>query len=158
MIREAILRWARNREPDLIIGGDAAYLRRFWLLPRNRFFNVYVHEFLRSDHDFAHHDRPYLFNASWIIDGTYIERMMRAGGVEVEDVRVAGQLKLRWGASPHRIELFGNSDGTRKACWTVFVTGPRVREWGFHCPHGWRHWREFTDPKDYGAVGKGCDA
>jgi hypothetical protein len=36
MIREAILRWARNREPDFIIGGrERPYLRRHWLIPRN---------------------------------------------------------------------------------------------------------------------------
>ena len=62
MIREAILRWARNREPDFIIGGhEAPYLRRHWLIPRNRFFNIYVHEFLRSDDDRALHDHPWAF-------------------------------------------------------------------------------------------------
>jgi hypothetical protein len=43
-------------------------------------------------------------------------------------------------------------------CWTVFITGPIVREWGFHCPKGWVHWREFTDARDSGSIGKGCDA
>ena len=38
-IRDAILRWARARQPDFIIGGaERPYLRRHWLLPRNSAF------------------------------------------------------------------------------------------------------------------------
>ena len=29
-------------------------------------------------------------------------------------------------------------------------------EWGFHCPKGWVHWRDFTAGKDGEIVGKGC--
>ena len=37
---------------DLVVGGDAdPYLRRWWLIPRNRIFNVYLHHFMRSDDD-----------------------------------------------------------------------------------------------------------
>lgn len=40
---------------------------------------------------------------------------------------------------------------------TLFFCGPRVREWGFHCPQGWRHWRQYVAPTSYGnRVGKGC--
>lgn len=36
------------------------------------------------------------------------------------------------------------------------ITSRRAK-WGFHCPNGWRHWREFTDPLTNGATtGKGC--
>jgi hypothetical protein len=39
------------------------------------------------------------------------------------------------------------------------VTGPRYREWGFHCPQdGWIHWERFTKMHDPGAIGAGCDA
>ena len=26
----------------------------------------------------------------------------------------------------------------------------------FHCPQGWRHWRDFVDEHDTGQVGRGC--
>ena len=52
---------------------------------------------------------------------------------------------------PHRIEIRGGEQ-----CWTLFITGPRIREWGFHCPQGWRHWRDYTKPGSYGQVGRGC--
>jgi hypothetical protein len=161
MIREAILRWARNRQPDFIIGGhDSPYLRRHWLLPRNRFFNVYVHEFLRSDDDRALHDHPWLFNASWLIDGMYVEHTIREGGVAVEECRIAGDWKFRWGPAPHRVELFDAIPfvvGASKPCWTVFITGPVVRVWGFHCPRRWVPWRQFVDQRDAGAIGRGCE-
>jgi hypothetical protein len=165
-VRDAILRWARARHPDFIIGGaDNPYLRRHWLLPRNRFFNVYVHEFLRSDDDRALHDHPWLFNASWLIAGEYVEHTIREGGIEVRSHRLAGDWKFRWGAAPHRVELLTEEeagDGWVTSfpltCWTVFITGPVVRTWGFHCPKRWVPWKEFVDDRDSGSVGKGCDA
>ena len=153
LIRNAILRWARNREPDFVIGGqDNPYLRRHWLLPRNRFFNVYVHEFLRSDDDRALHDHPWLFNASWLIEGQYIEHTP-AGA----NWLWRGDWRFRWGPAPHRVELFQHRHGVSPmTAWTVFITGPVVREWGFHCQKRWVPWQEFTDARDSGAIGRGC--
>lgn len=151
MIRAAILKWAQARQPDFVIGGnDRPYLKRHFLIPRNPVFNIYVHQFLRSDDDRALHDHPWLFNCSWLLEGDYIEHtpwwVFK---------RRAGDWKFRWGGAPHRVELMGGDQPT--PCWTVFITGPRVREWGFHCPKGWIHWRQFTDSRDSGQVGRGCD-
>jgi hypothetical protein len=160
MIRALILRWARNRKPDFVIGGkDRPYLRRHWLLPRNRFFNVYVHQFLRSDDDRALHTHPWLFNASWLLEGRYIEWVpSKSGGplYPIPRFLFAGQWKFRWGDASHRIQLY--REPHELPCWTVFITGPRVREWGFHCPKGFIPWQRFTASDDPGAVGKGCDA
>ncbi len=42
------------RKPDFIIGGpENPYLLRWYLIPQNRFFNVYLHKILRSDDDRA---------------------------------------------------------------------------------------------------------
>lgn len=155
MIRAAILRWARARRPDFVIGGlDDPYLRRHWLLPRNKVFNVYVHEFLRSDDDRALHDHPWLFNCSILLEGMYWEHTSR--GTRLHGT---GDWKFRWGAAAHRIELLrplGNF-GKPIHCWTLFITGPRCRQWGFHCPKGWVHWKLFTATDDQGLTGKGCD-
>lgn len=55
--------WARQqmeREPDFLIGEPSApYMRRWWIVPRNRMQNVYLHEILRSDTDEALHDHPF---------------------------------------------------------------------------------------------------
>ena len=50
----------------------------------------------------------------------------------------------------HRLEL------VKGPVWTLFITGPRLRSWGFYCPQGWRHWEDFTSP-DGRNVGRGCD-
>ena len=160
MIRAAILRWAQARQPDFVIGGhDRPYLLRHFLIPRNPVFNIYVHQFLRSDDDRALHDHPWLFNCSVLLDGGYIEHTPT--GLFFRD---SGDWKLRWGSAPHRVELVEvwpedpESDelSELQPCWTIFITGPRIREWGFHCPKVWVHWRDFTDSRDSGSVGKGC--
>src|SRR5487761_1405559 len=129
-----LLAVADRRPPDVIIGGaDNPYLRRWWLIPRNRFFNIYLHHFMRSDDDRALHDHPWP-NISILLQGEYLEH--RPGGIVI--YRSTGQIILRGPRSAHRIELFRWCPAS---VWTLFITGPRVREWGFLCPQGWRHWR-----------------
>lgn len=145
---------AQRRAPDFVVGGhDRPYLRRWWLIPRNPVFNVYLHQFLRSDDDRALHDHPWA-NASIILRGCYMEHTIAAGGIHNRELLVEGVMRIRWtGRIAHRVELF---DGP---CWTIFITGPRYRSWGFHCPEqGWIDWKRFTADDDRGAVGKGCDA
>lgn len=147
MIKEKILKWAQSRNPDFVIGGlDAPYMRRHWLIPRNRFFNIYVHEFLRSDDDRAIHDHPWS-NCSILLEGEYTEHTKTGARI-----LKAGDWRMRWsGKFAHRVELHNGP------CWTVFITGPRYREWGFLCPDRWVRWVEFTDSRDKGTIGKGCD-
>lgn len=142
-----------RRPPDFVIGGEERpYLRRWWVIPRNPVFNVYLHEFLRSDDDRALHDHPWA-NVSVLLRGEYVEhvpegaRPRRAGDVVV---RLLGSMR-------HRIELVRDRAGAERACWTLFITGPRYRAWGFACEHGWVHWKDFTAPRDRGAIGRGCD-
>lgn len=136
-----------TRPPDIIIGPHhAPYMHRWYILPRNRWFNIYLHKFLNDDDDRALHDHPWP-SVSFLLSGNYVEytpsnmRRYRAGSVV-----------FRRASHAHRIELPGG-----QPCWTLFITGPVVREWGFHCPKGWRHWKEFVDDRDRGQVGRGCD-
>jgi hypothetical protein len=149
-----------RRAPDFVIGGqDRPYLLRWWVIPKNRFFNIYLHQFLRSDDDRAHHDHPWLFNASWLLRGAYVEHTIKDGGLLVLSPRAAGAFKFRWGAAPHRLALLPAVGGHEWSCWTLFITGPVVRQWGFYCmERGWVHWRRFTSADDPGAIGRGCDA
>lgn len=151
-----------RRKPDFVIGGaERPYIRRWWVIPRNRCFNIYLHQFLRSDDDRAHHGHPWLFNFSWVLRGPLVEHLIKAGGLLVKMLLLPGDWRFRWGASPHRLELLTKAveDGepVMSECWTLFITGPRVREWGFYCPQGWVHWKKFTAADDEGAVGRGCD-
>jgi hypothetical protein len=119
------------RQPDLTIGTEEdPYLRRWWLIPRNPWFNIYLHEFRRSDHD-VYHDHPWWFNISILVKGWYIERTPKG-----ETLRVAPAFKLRFGPAPHSIAI-------DRPAWTIFITGPKYRVWGFLCPKGWVPYDEF---------------
>jgi hypothetical protein len=153
-LAERLLRIADSREPDFIIGGrDDPYLLRWWLIAKNWVLNIFLHCFKRSDDDRAHHSHPWLFRFSLILRGEYTEHRIREGGIVEAVVRRAGDWSFCWGASPHRIELHAGD------CWTLFITGPKVRAWGFYCQErGFIHWKRFTAADDKGAIGKGCDA
>lgn len=148
-----LMQRATRRPPDFIIGsGDDPYLLRWWLIQRNPVFNVYLHCFVRSDDDRALHCHPWA-NLSVLLLGRYIEHT-DPYGVLKQRVLEAGDWRLRWrGGIRHRIELFPG-----ECAWTLFLTGPRYREWGFHCPHGFVHWRDFTAAHDKGQVGRGCES
>lgn len=141
-----------RRAPDVVIGGTGdPYLARWWVIPRNPVLNVYLHLFLRSDDDRALHDHPWA-NASIVLSGEYTEHQILAGGVCPRLVRRAGDIVVRpSGRIAHRIELH---DGP---CWTLFLTGPRYRTWGFHCPDGWVRWQDFTAGKQGELIGRGCE-
>lgn len=131
-----------SREPDVIIGAD--YMQRWWVAPRNAHANLYLHRFLRSDDDRALHDHPWS-NSSLIIQGSYIEHTP-----EGEFLRQPGDFVERPANSLHRIELID-----AQPVISLFQTGPKCREWGFACPGGWVHWRDFVG-EDPTQVGRGC--
>lgn len=138
------------RPPDFIIGGtDNPYILRWWVIPRNRFFNVYLHKIMRSDDERALHDHPW-WNLSIVLRGGYEEIMPRA-----TKWRGPGSVVLRRATAAHRLVIPIRNGGIR-FCWSLFITGPKIRDWGFHCPQGWRHWKIFVAESDTGNIGKGC--
>lgn len=147
---EDMLAWARarmQRTPDYVIGDpDRPYMRRWWIVPRNEGCNVYLHEILRSDDDRALHDHPWE-NTSMLLGGSYIEHTP-----EGSFLREAGSVVHRQATDAHRLEVL---DGGRAI--SLFMTGPKLREWGFHCPRGWVHWRDFTAGENGEIVGRGCE-
>jgi hypothetical protein len=172
LLRTMLDRFALHREPDFYVGGQAnPYLER-WFIKRDaqeepredtRGFNVFLHRFRRSDDDRALHDHPWA-NCSILLSGTYLEVMPGAERGDEETMfvgafgepqralrRRAGSVVFRKAEQAHRLII---DDGD---CWSLFVTGRKVREWGFHCPRGWVHWRDFVDDTDHGSVGRGCN-
>lgn len=142
----------KRPKPDFVIGPRDAgqdYLRRWYVIPRNRWLNIYLHEFRRSDDDRALHDHPWL-SLSVLLMGEYTEHRIADGGIHTRRIYKAGAVIFRRASYAHRIELH---DGP---CWTLFITGPRIRHWDFHCPTGWRHWEQFTDASGT-SVGRGCE-
>lgn len=146
-----------RREADLAIGGtEDPYLLRWYVIPRNRFFNIYLHEMRRSDDERALHDHPW-FWASFILRSYYTERSILAGGRFRDRTYYAGSLRFHAPHYAHRLMMPELSDVRKNGRpLTLFITGPRLRDWGFHCPQGWRHWKEFTDASG-AQIGKGCN-
>lgn len=150
-----LAKWAEWRmdfsKPNFTIQhGDLVYLRRWWIIPRNHFQNVYLHEILVSDDARALHDHPW-DNTSFLIAGGYTEVMPSGDQIP----RVPGDIVHRKATDAHRLII---PEGGRAI--SLFLTGPMVREWGFHCPKGWRHWKEFVE-LDANAtssnIGRGCE-
>lgn len=142
--------------PHFYIGGtERPYMLRWFLLPRNRWCNVYLHKFCRDDDDRAMHDHPWWF-ISIMLRGQYIEHHTGEVFPDARTIRYPGSVMLRPAAWRHRVELPKREDGSAIPCWTLIITGPKVREWGFWCPKGFVPWRQFVDVRDPGAIGPGC--
>jgi hypothetical protein len=123
---------------------------RWWWIPRNKFFNIYIHRFLHDDEDCALHDHPW-WSCSFILDGDYFEHFQNE-----TLYRGTGSLTFRLPKTAHRISLPRHAGDQPIHAISLFLTGPTMRVWGFHCPKGWVPWDKFVDARDHGAVGGGC--
>jgi len=131
----------RFRKPDEVIGN--AYMSRWHLRRKQGHHNLYLHRYEGSDDDRALHDHP------WRSIGIVLWG-------DLHEVTEQGEKRL-WPFVPkyrsatyaHRLRL------KSKFAITLFFTFPKEREWGFLCPNGWVHWKNFTD-KSGKRTGAGC--
>ena len=120
------------------------YLERYYvfLRERKRFpFNVFLHKFLKSDPDDVH-DHPWPY-ATLVLKGGYWEWIPHFDTVgrkigEYQVWRGPGHFRVSKARSFHRIEL--DPDIT---AWTLFMPGPKQREWGFMVRNQWIQWEEY---------------
>lgn len=131
-----------KREPDFIIGEN--YMSRWWIIPRNKYFNIYLHKITGNDEDRALHDHPW-HSVSFLLKGRLKEILKNKVRYPKRFLPIFRSAKMA-----HRLEVVDSP------VWTLFITGPVVRSWGFHCPKGWIHWRSFVEPENKGKIGKGC--
>lgn len=130
---------------------ECPYMER-WALVAG-LFSVRVHHFYRSDDERAFHDHPWWF----------VTLVVRGGYTDVSYCRVCDGYGVydQWcgvcaGTGEHRDHLHVGSVRFRPALhqhtvrvdpggvWTVLVTGPNVRTWGFweRLPDGRRRFRK----------------
>jgi len=120
------------------------YLERYYLFlrERERFpFNVFLHKFLKSDPDDVH-DHPWPY-ATLILKGGYWEWIPHFDTVgrktgEYQVWRGPGHFRISKANSFHRIEL--DPDIT---AWTLFMPGPKQRDWGFLVKNKWIQWEQY---------------
>ena len=120
---------------------EEPYLERYYLFIKDRGkfpFNIFLHKFLKSDPDDLHdHPWPYF---TFILCGGYWEYTPKGKFWR-------GPLTFRWNRakSLHRIEL----DPNVKNCWTLFIPGPKQREWGFVTKDGWVHNEKYLNNRKH---------
>lgn len=163
------------RPPDLVIGPvENPYMHR-WHLMRWNGWQIALHKIWRSDDDRAVHDHVG-DNLSILLWRTYKELMRKylpAGSIyRVSAWKQDGDGRMyrdeivqrewfgiyfRKAEAPHRLIL-------DKPVWTLWLRWPSRRQWGFHCPKGWRHWKEYVAKPDQqyavngsSEIGIGCD-
>lgn len=126
------------------------YLTRWHIIPRNRWCNIYLHRFIGSDDDRALHDHPW-WSWSILFSGTLVEFYQQVDQAEYSPwITTSITLRRRvrrWlpcfrsAQHAHRLELI------KGPAWTLFITGPRSRDWGFHSKMGWIKWDDYlADP------------
>ena len=122
------------------------YLERYYvfLKDRKRFpFNVFLHKFLKSDPDDVH-DHPWPY-ATLILRGGYYEWIpqFNSKGEKIAEMamwRAPGHFRVSSARSYHRIELDPDV-----ACWTLFMPGPKQRDWGFLVKNVWVQWDQYLE-------------
>ena len=115
------------------------YLERYYLFlkDRNNFpFNIFLHKFLKSDPDDLH-DHPWSYT-TFILWGGYWEYTETGKYWR-------GPLSFRHASANtlHRVELDENVTN----CWTLFIPGKKVREWGFKTDIGWIDNNEYLSSR-----------
>ncbi len=130
----------KNRPCDIVIDHD--YMERWYLIPRNRFFNIYYHHFFGSDAPVPH-DHPWV-SLSVILDGQYIEHTPKGSFA-----RKASNITFRGPKALHWIEI-------DQPVRTLFITGPRLRRWGFQCANRWVDFEEYIANRGDNRLANGC--
>ncbi len=139
------------RPPDYIIGpADDPQTLRWHIAGARGKYQIAIHRWCRSDSDRALHDHT-AGNISILLTGRYREWFSHAWEKPRWKTRWPFIPYYRKAGTAHRVEL------THGPLWTIWIRFKPWREWGFWCPKGWRHWKEYVDSRDSGQVGKGCD-
>jgi len=146
LIRKTVfkmIKYCEEKDKIFVITGSSIdgepkpYLVRY-LLINNRFFSIYIHRFLRSDHD-GPHDHPFPF-LSYIVDGGYTERQYLYKTKIIETYfnvkdrrREPGSLAFKSATDIHKVILDKEFtiEEKEQAPLSVCFIGPRIREWGF---------------------------
>ena len=124
--------------------GQKPYLIRYYLFLKERKwfpFNIFLHKFLQGDPDELHdHPWPYL---TIILKGGYWEVTPKG-----RFWRGPGSFRFATPKSLNRVEL---EKGIH--AWTLFIPGPKIRDWGFIVNGKWMQnekyfkWRVSKDTR-----------
>jgi hypothetical protein len=137
-------------------GADTdVYLIKYYVF-QNKYFNVFIHIFLRSDRDDMH-DHPWNFG-TYVIRKGYKEEVINPEDPRVFIptilVNVRDVCQNRWATRKaetlHRVKLYHEFTMAEKdiAPMTVCITGPTKRDWGFVKDGKWIFWKKYLGLPD----------
>lgn len=117
---------------------DRVHLYR-WTLFQCRWFQIVIHNF-RGDDPPDLHDHAW-WNVSIILAGVLKETTLQPtpwGGQPAYSSRLlrTGNVRVRSARELHRLSVV-------QPAWTLFITGPTQREWGYDTRHGWMPWQRY---------------
>lgn len=134
----------KSRPPDVQIGKDATgwpYMQRWFAIPRNKLFNIYLHLYWHDD-DRILHSHPW-WSVSIMLSGALREYYTRtadgANMPEAHKLRFVRYGDVVWRSADmfHRLEI-----GAPRTT-TIFITGPKLKTWYFACKRGLMHWKAY---------------
>ena len=131
----------KHIKPSLVVKGGQ--LTRWHLLPRNKWFNLYLHKITRKDSHAHPHDHPW-DNITYVLKGWYAEEIR---GSSQGRLNYQGDRVERKAHEAHSIDMV-----SYQSCWTLFVAFKRKREWGFWVGEKWVHWEDYVQPNNTGEV------
>jgi hypothetical protein len=99
--------------------------------------NIYLHKFIRSDRDDPH-SHPWA-NVTLVLDGWYYEDVFIESDLNRVGTfyRTAGDVVVRTPGAIHAITE------TSSNCLTLFLTGPKIQEWGFFKEGQFIHFQDY---------------
>lgn len=103
------------------------YMTRYFIIPRNRFFNIYIHRFIGDDKRIDLHDHPWHF-ASVLLSGGLMETYLTDTGWYATRKLRRFRPRLYRATYKHRFSL----PVDQHSATTIVITGPRFRDWGFY--------------------------
>ena len=120
-MKKPFVRWGQY------LGPPARPFMKRWAIYFN-FFSIRLHHWLDSDVDRNLHDHPWWF-VTLVLRGEYTELLQNGSSKLMK----RGRFGFRKATHRHRVTI---SD----SCWSVVVTGPIKRKWGF-----WDKNNKFTE-------------
>ncbi len=94
---------------------ECPYMVR-WVLDLN-IFSIRLHRWFRGDDERHFHDHPWNFYGI-VLFGSYIDSTPN-------NEELMNQFKVFYRKAEHKHTV------KTKGCWTLILTGPEIREWGF---------------------------
>jgi hypothetical protein len=137
-----------------IISKDGLVHFRRWRILATPWFNIYIHNILRSDEEAHPHDHPWNF-LSFILKGGYTEAWLpfyedvayRNGVPLLNSTRKPGTVVYHDAKDFHKLTLLKDS------AWTlVFTFGKRRPTWGYQTEQGWFEQKAYRELKHEGKL------